>query len=52
MKKIFNCRRSILAIIGIACLTYLGYANKLDVSLAVAGIVTAVAGANAYEKKS
>jgi hypothetical protein len=50
LKKLFLCRRSSLALIGMACLTYLGINNNLDVSLAIAGLVASVAGANAFEK--
>ena len=54
MKKIWTCRRSIIALVGIACLTYLGYTKDLDVALAISGIVLSVAGSNSYEnsKKS
>jgi hypothetical protein len=51
MKKLFNCRRSILALVGLVCLTFLGFTNKLDVSLAISAIVASVAGSNAWEKK-
>lgn len=53
MKKILNCRRSTLAILGILCLTGLGFYTKdaQAVAMAISGIVLAVAGANAYEKK-
>lgn len=49
MKKILSCRRSVIALFGIACLTVLGYTKGIDVSLAIAGIVASVAGANSYE---
>lgn len=51
MKRIFLCRRSSLALIGMGLLTYLGIHNNLDVSLAIAGIVASIAGANAYQNK-
>jgi len=51
MKRIFNCRRSIISIIAIACLTYLGVVNGTDVSVAIAGIVAAVASSNAYQAR-
>jgi hypothetical protein len=48
---ILKCRRSIIAIFAIGCLTYLGLKNGTDVSVAIAGIVAAVAGSNAYQGK-
>ena len=52
MFNIFKCRRSSIALIGICVLTFLGHTKGLDVSMAISGIVLAVAGSNAYEKKS
>lgn len=49
MLKLFKCRRSSLALIGMGLLTYLGIHNNLDVSLAIAGIIASVAGANSAE---
>ena len=49
MKKILNCRRSIVALVGIGCLLALGLHNGLDVSLAIAGCVASVCGANAFQ---
>ncbi len=49
MKKLFNCRRTVVALFSIACLTYLGVDKGIDVSIAIAGIVAAVCGANSYE---
>lgn len=51
MKKIFTCRRSSLALIGMVALFFLGLYKGLDVSMAISGIVLSVAGANAYEGK-
>jgi hypothetical protein len=51
MLKIFKCRRSSLALIGMACLTWIGLKNGTDVSLAIAGIVAGVAASNAYQGK-
>lgn len=54
MKKILNCRRSLVALVGIASLTWLGLAKGIDISgiaLAISGIVASIAGANAYEKR-
>lgn len=42
-------RRMILALVGVGSLTYLGAIKELDVSMAIAGIVVGVAGANALE---
>lgn len=50
MKRIWDCRRTFLAVLGIGCLTFLGYKmNSTDVALAIASIVTAIAGSNALE---
>lgn len=51
MVKIFKCRRSSLALIGMVLLFALGICKGADVALAIAGICGAVAGANAYEGK-
>ena len=49
MKQIFECRRSSLALIGIAVLgTALFFGH--DTSAAISAICMGVAGANAYEK--
>ena len=53
MIKIFNCRRSSLGLIGIACLTSVALYTKQDVSgiaIAISGIIASIAGANSYEK--
>lgn len=50
MKKFLNCRRSVIAVFSIACLTYLGASRGIDTSIAIAGIVAAVCGANSYER--
>lgn len=52
MKSLFSCRRTFIAFVGIACMTYLGIHNNLDVSLAIMGTVTSICGANAFEKFS
>jgi len=55
MIKIWNCRRSMLAALAICCLTGLGIYHGLDISgiaLAISGIVGAVAGSNAWEKRA
>lgn len=44
-------RRTVTAWLGLISLTWLGLANKLDVSMAIAGVVTAIAAANSYEKR-
>ena len=51
MLNILKCRRSIIALIGISVLTFLGYTKGIDVSMAISGIVLAVAGSNALEKR-
>jgi len=50
MKRIWTCRRTFLAVLGIACLTFLGYRmGSTDVALSIAGIVASIAGSNAFE---
>lgn len=54
MKKILNCRRSIVSIFAITCLTILGMYHGVDVSgiaLSIAGIAGSLSGANAWEAK-
>jgi len=51
MNKIWTCRRTYLATLGIICLTALGFTVGMNgVALGIAGIVGSVAGANAYQK--
>jgi len=54
MKKLLTCRRTIVGLIAIGCLTYLGH-NGADVAGSIAFVVAAIAGANAsqriFEKK-
>jgi hypothetical protein len=54
MKKILNCRRSLLAIFGISCLTCIGLVKGVDISgiaMAISGIVASVSVSNAYQGK-
>jgi hypothetical protein len=51
MKKIFTCRRSSLALIGMMLLALIAFSKGHDVAMAISGIVLAVAGSNAYEKR-
>ena len=50
MLKIFTCRRSSIAFIGICVLTFLGYTKGMDVAMAISGICLAVAGSNAAQR--
>lgn len=52
MKKILSCRRTITSLFAISCLTGLGIAKGMDVSMAIAGICAALSGANAFENKN
>ena len=52
MLKLLQCRRTFLAFSGIICLTFIGYTKNIDVSMAIMGIVTAVAAANATQKSN
>ena len=49
MKKIWNCRRSMLALIGMGLLMAMAIVNKVDTSGAIATIVLAVSASNAYQ---
>lgn len=49
MKKLLSCRRSLLSLVGMVLLFVLGIVNKVDVSMAIAGIVASVAASNAYQ---
>ena len=46
-KPWYKCRRSIVALVAITCLTAMAMINKMDTSTAIAMVVTAVCGANA-----
>ena len=50
MKSILKCRRSIVSILGIGALTFLGYSKGIDVAMAIATISIGLSGANAFEK--
>lgn len=50
MKKLFSCRRSSLALIGMVILGA-GMFSGVDTSNAIAAVCIGVAGANAFEKK-
>ena len=49
MSKLWTCRRTFLGLAGILCLTFIGYTKGIDVSIAIAGIVTSVAASNSYQ---
>ena len=49
MLKILQCRRTFIAFSGIICLTILGLSKGTDVSIAIAGICSAIAAANSYQ---
>ena len=49
MKRIWSCRRSMLALIGMCLLTAMGCYLKTDVSGALATIILAVAASNAAQ---
>lgn len=48
MIHLWTSRRTFISALGIVCLTSLGMVQGIDVSIAIAGICTAVAGANAW----
>ena len=47
MRNLVKCRRSIVALVSIISLTYLGY-RGMDVAMAIAAVSAALGGANAY----
>lgn len=50
MKQLLKCRRSLIAILAIACLTFLGWELKsADVAMAIATVAIGIAGANSAE---
>ena len=49
MIKALKCRRTFVALVAIGCLVYLGITKEHDVSMAIATIAAALAGANAYQ---
>ena len=52
MKEIIHCRRSIISLFAISCLTFLGAYCKTDIAgiaFGIAGIAGSLSGANAYE---
>jgi hypothetical protein len=49
MIKIFSCRRSSIALIGIVVLGIIAIVKGHDVSMGISTIVLAVAGSNAYQ---
>lgn len=51
MKKLIDCRRSLIAIYGITLLFLLAWFKSLDTSISIAAIITAIAASNAHEKK-
>lgn len=51
MRLILKCRRSLVALVGIACVTYLGATGAAEAPYAIAAICAALAGSNAYERK-
>jgi hypothetical protein len=51
MIKLWKCRRSSLAVIGMLILAGLGAFKGMDVAMAISTICVGVAGANAFEKR-
>lgn len=51
MSRLISCRRTFVAVLAIVCLTTLGLTKSTDVSMAIASIAAALAGANAYQGK-
>lgn len=51
MKRVFECRRTFIALVAIVCLTFIGYHKGIDVGMAIASVAVGLAGANAYQGK-
>lgn len=50
MKQLLKCRRSVIALIAIGALTFLGWELKsADVAMAIATVAIGIAGANSAE---
>jgi low temperature requirement protein LtrA len=49
MKKVFTCRRTVIALFAISCLTALGILVNAEVAGAIATVALAVAAANATQ---
>lgn len=52
LNKIANCRRSMISLFGIGCLTFIAVYCKTDIAgiaLAIAGISGSLSAANSYE---
>lgn len=52
LQTVFWCRRTLIAIGAIGCLTALGLQGPHDVSGAIAAIAMGLAAANSYERSS
>ena len=50
MRHVYNCRRTFLALVGISILGAALLTGDHDTSMALAGIVAAIAGSNAYSE--
>jgi hypothetical protein len=51
VNAVLKSRRAWVAILAVLCLTVLGLVNKIDTSVSIAAVATAIAAANGYEKK-
>lgn len=55
MKKLLNCRRTVMSIFAILCLTLLGLVHGVDIggiAIAIAGVAGSLSGANAWESRA
>lgn len=50
MPVILKCRRTIVAILAILCLTALGLTKNMDVAMAIATVTGALSAANSYQR--
>jgi hypothetical protein len=49
--KVLKCRRTVVALFAITCLTVLGYFKAMEVAASIATIAMGVAAANAFQGK-
>jgi hypothetical protein len=50
IRYIFTCRRTVVALFSITCLTWIALEKGVDTSTAISAVAIGLAGANAFEK--
>ncbi len=49
--NVFKCRRTVIALYAITCLTFLAYTKTTEAAAAISAIAMGVAAANAFQGK-